>query len=323
MSHEDRDLQLTASFVDELAGLCDRVARQISALGNRHHIPVRDLLDRVPRPVDRIVAAHNGHGTPSSQAQFVAMVSHELRNALTAVFGWSELLVRTQPDNRIAHEVMDAAGYTIELLDDLIDVGHLDRDRMSIKPTRVQARAIVDEAISMVQPEADRLGVTVSTHAADAISCHTDPSRVRQVLVNLLRNAIRHSGDDAVAVRLTSTTRVVEFTVEDHGNGMTVDQTAAFNPARASTDPDRGAGLGLMLSRRLAQHLGGELGVNSAPGAGARFILRIPRTRLATDRPAAEVQTSSAVPGAPHLESVRSGQPRAPGGDHAATHNGP
>ena len=132
-----------------------------------------------------------------SRDRFYAMVNHELRNALTGVYGWAEMFVRKFGDDppRAAIETMESAEYAIEMLNDLLDLSRLDADKIELQVTKADARGIVNDAVKTVRPLADEAGVTFQVRGVDeAVPCRTDGVRVRQILINLLRNAIRHSG---------------------------------------------------------------------------------------------------------------------------------
>jgi signal transduction histidine kinase len=219
----------------------------------------------------------------TSRDRFFAMINHELRNALTAVYGWSELLVRKGGDGvpRAAWEVYESAQRTLGLLNDLLDISRLEADRLKPIIRSADACAMVQEAIGTVEPSARARGVRVMTNAdSQEVPCQTDSQRVRQILVNLLTNAVRHSPDnDTVAVELSPSPAMVRFDVIDHGEGIAPAQQDAIFEAfiQADSTRERGTGLGLTLSRQLARLLGGDLRVESQAGAGSRFILEIPR----------------------------------------------
>lgn len=217
-----------------------------------------------------------------SRDRFFAMINHELRNALTAVYGWSELWIRKAGPEipRPAREVYESAERALSLLEDLLDLSRLDAERLQPKLREVNVRDIVSEALNSVQPVAERRGVGLEYVAPDGtITCRTDPQRVRQILINLLTNAVRHSPDGVpVNVLVEQIDERLRIAVIDRGEGIAADQQATIFEAfeRAGTETERGTGLGLTLSRKLAQLMGGDLAVESAPGKGARFTLDLP-----------------------------------------------
>ncbi len=222
-------------------------------------------------------------GMQKSRDRFYAMINHELRNALTAVYGWADLLIRrgTEGLPRAAVEVYESAERTLTLLNDLLDLSRLDASRLQPIVRETNARHIIREAVQAVLPTAQARNVRLDTGAEDGdIPCRTDPVRVRQIVINLLTNAVRHSPEgEAVSIELACSDARLRVAVVDQGEGLTGEQQAVIFDAftRAGTENERGTGLGLTLSRQLARLLGGDLLVESSPGAGARFILEIAR----------------------------------------------
>jgi PAS domain S-box-containing protein len=218
----------------------------------------------------------------ASRDRFYAMVNHELRNALTGVYGWAELLMRKtgpQPPREV-YETVECAEYAMEIVNDMLDLSRLDAAKLKPRVSEVDAMDIVAHSLTTVQPEADRDGVGIAVEGGDQpLTCQTDATRVQQVLINLLRNAIRHSGGTGIIVRLEADPSEMRFAVVDQGKGIDPAQQAVLFDAyeRADSAKGGGTGLGLTLSRRLARLLGGDIQVESEVGKGATFTLRIAR----------------------------------------------
>jgi signal transduction histidine kinase len=216
-----------------------------------------------------------------SRDRFFASANHELRNALTAVHGWAELLIRelgTAPP-RTAREILDLARYTLALLDDLLDLNRIDVAKLNLHLARTTGSTLVQEALRTVEPSANSAGVRLEVRGADnELPCRTDATRVRQILVNLLFNAVRHSPRDAsVTLEVQGNDAELAFAVVDRGNGFAEDQLATIFNAYSTMESleGGGAGLGLTLSRELARLLGGDIEVESELGKGTRFRVRV------------------------------------------------
>jgi signal transduction histidine kinase len=226
---------------------------------------------------------HEVRAMQTSRDRFFATINHELRNALTAVYGWADLLIRkVGPDGpRAAREVYESAERTLGLLNDLLDLSRLEAERLRPTIRDANAQQLVAEALASVEPVAKERAVELHAVGLDhSAPCQTDAQRVRQILINVLTNAIRHSPDgDTVTVRTDVTDQQLRFTVIDHGPGIPAEEQSHIFEAfhRAGTSDERGTGLGLTLSRQLALLLGGDLTVESHLGEGAAFILSIPR----------------------------------------------
>jgi len=214
---------------------------------------------------------------------FFAMMNHELRNALTGVYGWAERLVwKKSPEvvERAAQEVYEAADHTIVLLNNFLDLMRLDAGKVQPVMRDVDVRTALQRALTTSEPAASAKGLRLVARADGSREIiRTDPVRLEQILLNLLSNAIRHS-PEATGIELT--VAVVSgqtvFSVIDHGPGVPVEQRERIFEPFERFDPHSGlgTGLGLPVSRRLAAALGGSLTVEETPSGGATFILKIP-----------------------------------------------
>jgi len=218
-----------------------------------------------------------------NRERFFAMVNHELRNALAAVYGWSEMMVRKKDPATVpkaAFEVLDSAHQAVGLINDLLDLSRLDEDRLKPIIRTTDPASVARRAVHRVTPAAESRRIRVETQVAPQLpSCDTDSSRVEQILMNLLGNAIHHTPEGStVRLRVDAQEPVVVYTVEDEGNGIEESEVERVFDIYVTKDSgdNRGAGLGLPLSRRLARLLGGELRAVSRPNQGGCFILELP-----------------------------------------------
>ncbi len=214
---------------------------------------------------------------------FFAMMNHELRNALTAVYGWAERLVRGKSPEaaaQAAQEVYEGAGLTITLLNNFLDLTRLDAGKVRPVWRDVEIPAAVARAIGGMQPAAEAKRVVLAPrYGPGPTTFRTDPVRLEQILVNLLSNAVRHSPEGGtVAVHVATADSMVSFRVSDRGRGIPLElQDRIFEPfERFDPHSGLGTGLGLPVSRRLAEVLGGALTVQSVVNRGATFTLALP-----------------------------------------------
>lgn len=218
-----------------------------------------------------------------ARERFFAMVNHELRNALAGVYGWAEMMTRKKDPTtvpRAAYEVLDSADHAVKLINDLLDLSRLDEDRLRPVIREVEVAPIVRRAVVRVTPLAEQKGVRLDVAVAPGVpTVETDASRVEQILINLLRNAVRHTPDaSTVTVAVAPEGAQVRFDVLDEGPGIAVgDEERIFDIyVTKAGEESRGSGIGLPLSRRLARLLGGELRAIPRPGQGGCFRLTLP-----------------------------------------------
>jgi two-component system, NarL family, sensor histidine kinase DevS len=250
-------------------------AQTAAAVDNVHHH------EESARLLEEVQQLHR------TRERFFAMVNHELRNALAAVYGWSEMLVRKKDPAtvpRAAFEVLDSAQHAVGLINDLLDLSRLDEDRLKPVIRAVEPVSMASRAMGRVTPAANLKQVTLRLEPSpDLPSCETDASRVEQILVNLLGNAIKYAPErSTVRISITARERRIVYQVEDEGPGVPpsdVERIFDIYVTKAGEE-SRGLGLGLPLSRRLAQLLGGELHAVPRPGAGGCFILEVPASAL-------------------------------------------
>lgn len=222
-----------------------------------------------------------------TRERFFAMVNHELRNALAAVHGWAQLLVRRKDPASLppaAFEVLDAAEQAVGLINDLLDLSRLDEDRLKPVLRVVDPGGLAQHAVARALPGAQARSIAIELEQPDALpAIETDASRVEQILVNLLINATKYAPErSSIRVVVAASADRVTFRVIDRGPGvLEADAEAIFDVYYTTADGEKdGIGLGLPLSRRLARILGGELTVVPCAGTG-EFVLALPRREAA------------------------------------------
>ena len=219
-----------------------------------------------------------------NRERFFAMVNHELRNALAATYGWAEMLVRKKDPAtvpRAAREVLDSAEQAVKLISDLLDLSRLDEDRLKPQFQAVGTVGTTRRVISRVAPAAEARHIVITLNSPPPpIGTWTDLHRLEQILLNVLTNAIRHSPEGGVVtVTIEPAPDIVSISVHDQGSGVpTADLERIFDVYESGVE--EGHGLGLPLSRRLAQLLGGQLRAERPPQGGGFFRLTLPATPL-------------------------------------------
>jgi signal transduction histidine kinase len=216
------------------------------------------------------------------ERHFLMSVSHELRTPLTAIRGHAEALregLVDDPKARAASlEVIRSESERLtRLVGDLLDLAKLDAHRFALAEEEVELRRLLERAYQARSEEARQRGIEYEREFAADPVLHTDGDRVLQIVTNLLDNAFAWTPDGGrIALGLAATNGTVSVSVADNGPGVSpVDRERIFRPF-VSGDGSEGTGLGLAIARELAHALGGELALDSEPGKGSRFELRLP-----------------------------------------------
>lgn len=219
-----------------------------------------------------------------AKSEFLATVSHELRTPLTSVVGTVDLLGNTTLDgHQRDYLAVIAAGSdaVLRLVSDVLDFSRIEAGRLEIDARTTVLEPILDELALLFAGPAEQKGLELSVTVGGDVpaSIRTDPDRLRQILVNLVGNAVKFTAYGEIAVRVSRRVGTLAFAVRDTGPGIADGlRDRLFAPFEQGV-PARvvgGSGLGLAISRRLATALGGEVHVHSEPGAGATFVLEVP-----------------------------------------------
>jgi signal transduction histidine kinase len=218
--------------------------------------------------------------------RFYASMSHELRTPINAVIGYSTLMLDNiyGPLNVKQKEglqrTLKAARHLLELVNDVLDLSKIEAGKIELSLQPVMLPSLIEDLFVTVRPLADEFGSTLSLEMeGEPFNIVSDPRRVRQILLNLLSNAIKFGeGKPIRVVCKQNPDRGVQIEVIDEGVGIAQDDiTRIFEEfVQVSESKQPGTGLGLPISRRLAQLLDGSLTVSSVPGQGSTFRLTLP-----------------------------------------------
>jgi len=242
----------------------------------------------------------------SAKSQFLARMSHELRTPLNAILGFSQVLAledMAEGHRRQVHEIEQAGNHLLELINDLLDLSRIEAGKLSIDIVPVSLHGSVREAVRIADPHLRAKNVTLidQVGAASGYAVFADATRLRQIIVNLLSNAAKYNRQGGnVVVGCAVRGRLLRLSVKDDGPGIAPQHVARlftlFDRLGADKSDVDGEGIGLALSKQLAEAMGCELGVETIPGEGATFWLDMPRARLAAET--GEARDSGSRPGA-------------------------
>jgi PAS domain S-box-containing protein len=264
-----------------------------------HDIDDRRKLEQAQRQAIEVAEAAN-----RSKSEFLSRMSHELRTPLNAVIGFAQLLGMddlNEEQHDGVRQIIRGGEHLVSLINEVLDIARIETGRLSVSIEPVRIDEVVNDAIDLVRPLANARSIEFPGSVGEACVCHVqgDRQRLKQVLLNLLGNAVKYNRDHG-RVELTCQHMPngrIRISVTDTGPGIAADKLAlVFTPFErldAEKTAVEGTGLGLALARGLADAMGGELGVESTVGQGTTFWIEL--DMVATPLEALEAQPQQPV----------------------------
>lgn len=266
-----------------------------------HYIAIKEeITDRKSLEANLLDTLDRAESANRAKSEFLAVMSHELRTPLNGILGFAELLSDTPLDPEqveFARIISNSGNHLLGIVNDILDFSSVEKGSMRIESAPIRVAEVIEDSLRACRRAAADKGLDLRGEAAPGSveMVQGDARRIRQILINLLGNAVKFTSHGHVVLRTEPacdhTRSYLDFSVEDTGPGIPADAIGRlFKPfSQADSTMHRsfeGTGLGLAISKRLAEAMGGSIRLDSTPGKGSKFTLRLPVAK-ALDQPAA------------------------------------
>jgi len=292
----------------EIRDISENIEVLSSDSGRRMLGTMQDVTAQVQSERDLIEARDEAERASQTKSEFLSRMSHELRTPMNAILGFAQLLEcgdldDTQRDE--VEEILKAGRHLLDLINEVLDLAKIESDHIELRPEPIALAPLIEECMSLIGSLAQKRGIRLGSGRSEAV-VRADPIRLKQALLNLLSNAIKYNregGSVRIDTRISNDGHL-RISIIDTGIGIAQEKLGElfqpFNRLDADSRGIEGTGIGLALTRRIIDLMGGQIGVETEVGRGSRFwidlpldSLEAPRATMVAASPTAESTISS------------------------------